>query len=411
MIQKFNRIHISQKFSYDLAIGLFIALLFSAFIYLEHFTFTLKLLNTLFALSSLALLLYATKRTILIAGFFIGILWFYWIGYSFKYQGVGYMTPIVTLSFGFIYMLFFGVLALTKEVFIRAILLFALSFFEPFDWNWLQIELIFVESYIGIFKYQLILVLLALSLPHYLKKTFHYMPIIFIFFAFEFHSPTQELSKLKIKLIQTDIKQEVKWLKKTQAPTIKMIANYIHDAIKNDYDMIVLPESVFPLFLNKHPTLLNSLKMLSKDIVIVAGGLLSENKQHFNATYIFQNGSFIIAKKLVLVPFGEYIPLPKFARKFINETFFAGGSDFFTADSPTDFIVGNEKFRNAICYEATCQELYEGDVKFIIASSNNAWFAPTIEPTMQNLLLRYYAKKNNVTIYHSANYKGTGIIR
>ncbi len=69
-----------------------------------------------------------------------------------------------------------------------------------------------------------------------------------------------------------------------------MIADYIHDAIKKDYDMIVLPESVFPLFLNKHPTLLHSLKNLSKDIVIVAGGLLSENNQHFNASYIFQNG-------------------------------------------------------------------------------------------------------------------------
>ncbi len=107
----------------------------------------------------------------------------------------------------------------------------------------------------------------------------------------------------------------------------------------------------------------------------------------------------------------NYIPLPKFARKFINDTFFAGGSDFLSADAPTNFTVGDETFRNAICYEATCQEMYQGDVKFIIATSNNAWFTPTIEPTIQNLLLRYYARKNNVTIYHSANYKGTGIIR
>lgn len=411
MIKKLNRIHTSQTFLNDLIYGLIIALLFSSFIYLEHFGFTFKLLNTISALSSLALLLYSTKRTILIAGFFIGLLWFYWIGYSFEYQGVGYMTPIITLGFSFIYLLFFGIIALSKEVFIRAILIFLLSFFEPFDWNWLQIELIFVESYIGITKYQLILVLLALSLPKYINKPFTYTPLILIIFAFNFHVSSEGLSQLKIKLVQTDIKQEIKWLKETQIPTVNMIFKQIHDGIKNDYDMIVLPESVFPFFLNEQPKLLKSLKTLSKDIVIVTGALLIEDKQHYNATYIFQNGSVLIAKKMILVPFGEYIPLPKFAKKFINETFFAGGSDFLTADRPTNFKVNNEKFRNAICYEATCQEIYDGDVKFVIATSNNAWFAPSIEPTIQNLLMRYYARKNNVTIYHSANYKGTGIIK
>ena len=124
-----------------------------------------------------------------------------------------------------------------------------------------------------------------------------------------------------------------------------------------------------------------------------------------------QNGEYQIAKKLILVPFGEYIPLPKFAQDYINDTFFSGQSDFLTAEKPTDFTIKGEVFRNAICYEATCQEIYEGDVKFVIATSNNAWFAPSIEPTLQNLLMRYYARKNGVTIYHSANYKGTGVVR
>jgi apolipoprotein N-acyltransferase len=126
---------------------------------------------------------------------------------------------------------------------------------------------------------------------------------------------------------------------------------------------------------------------------------------------MFQNGNYSFAKKLVLVPFGEYVPLPKFAQDFINDTFFAGQADFKTADKPSDFLINGEKFRNAICYEATCSEIYEGEVDYVIATSNNAWFAPSIEPTLQKLLMRYYARKNGVTIYHSANYKGTGIIK
>ncbi|MEA2092338.1 MAG: apolipoprotein N-acyltransferase, partial [Campylobacterota bacterium] len=143
----------------------------------------------------------------------------------------------------------------------------------------------------------------------------------------------------------------------------------------------------------------------------VAGSLFRDKDRSYNVTYMFQNGEYKMAKKLILVPFGEYIPLPKFAQKFINDMFFAGQADFLTAKEPTDFIIKGVKFRNAICYEATCQEIYEGEVDFVIATSNNAWFAPSIEPTIQKLLMRYYARKNGVTIYHSANYKGTGVVR
>jgi len=392
-------------------LGILTALAFSAFIYFEEYNLTNKFINTLFGVSALALFLYIPKRSILIAGFLIGLFWFYWIGYSFEYQGVGYMTPIITLSFAIIYMLFFAPLYFTNRAYIRAILLFGLSFFEPFDWNWLQIELIFVDSYIGIFKYQLVIVLASLSLIEFVKKPYKFAPLLLVLLAFNFNPPIQKETDLKIKLVQTDIKQDFKWKREALNPTVEMIYKEIEDAIKEKYDAIVFPESVFPLFMNRSPKLLGSLLYLSKNITIVAGSLLNANGLNYNVTYMFQNGKYEIAKKLVLVPFGEYIPLPKFAKKFINDTFFSGASDFVVADRPTDFIIKGKKFRNAICYEATCQEIYEGDVDFVIATSNNAWFAPSIEPTLQKLLLRYYGRKNGVTIYHSANYKGTGIIQ
>ena len=412
MLKKIKKLQESiDPLKLDIISGVITAIFFSTFIYLEHIGITIKLLNTLFGLISLALFLYIPKRAVLAAGFFIGLLWFYWIGYSFEYNGVGYLTPIITLIFGIIYMLFFGVLALTNKVYIRAILLFALSFFEPADWNWLQIELLFVDSYIGILKYQLATVLVALSLPSYIKSRYRYASLLLIILAFNFNPQIQKDAPLKIKLVSTDIKQDVKWTRKALSPTIRMAYLEIQNAIDNGYDVVVLPESVFPLFMNKSPKLMEQLREFSHDIAIVAGSLLNENYIHYNVTYIFSDGKFTVAKKLVLVPFGEYIPLPKFAKKFVNDTFFAGASDFKTASKPTDFTIKGIKFRNAICYEATCQEIYDGDVNFVIAISNNAWFSPSIEPTLQKLLMRYYARKNGVTIYHSANYRGTGIIK
>ena len=203
----------------------------------------------------------------------------------------------------------------------------------------------------------------------------------------------------------------MKWNRENLRPTIELIYKEIRDAKNEGYDLVLFPESVFPFYMNQANSVIKQLQELSYDIAIVAGSLLKEDNLHYNVTYMFSNGNYEVAKKMVLVPFGEYIPLPDFAKKFINEIFFAGASDFKTAEAPTDFVIKGIKFRNAICYEATCQEIYEGDVDFVVASSNNAWFYPSIEPTLQKLLMRYYARKNGVTIYHSANWSGTGIIR
>ena len=186
---------------------------------------------------------------------------------------------------------------------------------------------------------------------------------------------------------------------------------YVSSTLASTPTKIDFPESVFPFYMNQASGVIAHLQDLSHDITIVAGSLLNEDGTHYNVTYMFNEGSYEVAKKMVLVPFGEYIPLPDFAKKFINEIFFAGASDFKTADKPTDFLIKGTKFRNAICYEATCQEIYDGDVNFVIASSNNAWFYPSIEPTLQKLLMRFYARKNGVTIYHSANWNGSGIVR
>lgn len=400
-----------QSFRKDLLFGVLAALLFSAFIYFETYALRSEIINTLFGLFSLAMLLYMPKRAVLVAGFFIGLLWFYWIGYSFQYTGLAFITPIISFIFGLIYMLFFGLLALTDKAYIRAFLLFCLSFFEPFDFNWMQIELIFIQSYIGIFKYQFALVLLALSLPSLLRNRYRYTPLLLLVFALDLSNPQQKESDLKIKLFSTDIPQEKKWKKETLAPTVSLIFSAIEQARNEGYDLIILPESVFPLYLNLHPKLLEALKEYSYDIAIVTGALLYEEGASYNVSYMFEDGNYTLAKKMVLVPFGEYIPLPKFAQDFVNRIFFDGQADFAKASQPTDFIIKGEKFRNAICYEASCQEIYEGDVNFVIAISNNAWFTPSIEPVLQNLLLRYYARKNGVVIYHVANSKGSSLIK
>jgi apolipoprotein N-acyltransferase len=109
-----------------------------------------------------------------------------------------------------------------------------------------------------------------------------------------------------------------------------------------------------------------------------------------------------VAHKVFLVPFGEEVPLPKFLARFINDLFFDGAEDYSTADEPVNVKIKGEEYTNAICFEATKKEMF-GHARYMIATSNNAWFSPSIEPTLQNILLRYYAKLYDVKIYHSYN--------
>jgi len=97
---------------------------------------------------------------------------------------------------------------------------------------------------------------------------------------------------------------------------------------------------------------------------------------------------------------------------FINDTFFDGANDYSKASNPTTFTIKGVKFRNAICYEATTDDIYQNlDTPFVIASSNNAWFTPSTQPTLQKLLLRYYAKKYGLVIYHATNKSQNMIVK
>ncbi len=187
----------------------------------------------------------------------------------------------------------------------------------------------------------------------------------------------------------------------------------IDKAIEEKKDLIILPETVFPIVLNNEDLLLNELIQKSYYINIIAGALYKEENSFYNATYHIANGKVEIAKKVVLVPFGEEIPFPKVITDLINDIFYDGAEDYKKADTPTNFVINGVKFRNAICYEATSDNIFQNldDVKYMIALSNNAWFTPSTEPVLQNLLLKYYAKKYNITIFHSVNGSKNNIIR
>lgn len=390
--------------------SLIISLCFSAFIYFFHFGFEFYLLNTLLGLYAFYLLIISDRKTLLLSGFFIGLLWFYWVGFSFQYYEIGWAIPFVSVGFALGFALIFWAISWPSQPLLRASMLFLLSLFEPLDFNWLQPELLFIHSYFGVEKWQYALILLSLALFVHFKDKKGYLFLLLLLPALHFTGQSKQELPLKVSLVQTELNQHRKWNPLHIPDTVQKNLDAIDRAISEKNELVILPESAFPLFLNHQSKLLQYLKEKSHKIAIVTGSLFEENGQNFNATYLFQDGQMQIAKKMVLVPFGEYIPLPSFLADPINKAIFGGTSDFLCASEPTDFKIKELLVRNAICYEATCYELFKDSPGLMIATSNNAWFMPSIEPSLQKLLMQFYARKNNTIILHVANGSGGGIV-
>jgi len=391
--------------------GLCTSILFSSFIYLSFFGIENKIINSLFGLAAIYLILIIPKKSLFYTGFFIGVFWCWWLCLSFQYYDLYYLIPLVILGVGLIYGIIFYCFSLFgNSIYTRAFIFFAFTFLEPFGFNWLKPELLFVDSYLGITKLDFALILLAMILLNKYKYIF-WIPLVISFYLL----PTSTISKplLKINMPQLNVNQFIKWEKKYRNELISKNLDLINKAIQNKYDLIILPETSFPTILNNNEELLEILKNKSKNIDIVTGSLYKKDGLYHNSTYHFSQQKVEVAHKVVLVPFGEAVPLPEKIRNFINDIFYNGAKDYEKAKEPTNFNIKGISFRNAICYEATTDEIFEniGETKYMIATSNNAWFTPSTQPVLQRLLMKYYAKKYDVVIYSSANGSKNTIIQ
>ena len=399
--------------------GFFIAFLSSASIYLDWGGLINPFVNTVLGLLALYLWFIADKVSWVWSGFFVGLLWFWWMGLSFIHYKMPWAIPFVVVGVSSIYASFFYVaismVELTEkylklhQLFGKALILLVLSYIHPLGFDWFKPELIFTNSYLGIEKWQFALILLSFSLALY-KKRVLFLTLILGAYPYASHFQTESTVNSQIKLISTFTPVEDKWIPELKQQHIDDVFINIQKAIQEKKEVVIFPESVFALYLNEEENLITALKNYSKRITIITGGLYNDNRLPKNSTYIFQNGEYSVADKVVLVPFGEQNPLPKWMGKWINKLFFDGALDYVGAKDFTDYTIQNTKYRNAICFEATSEKLYEGEPKNMIVLSNNGWLVPSIEPIQQKILLQYYNKKYGTTIYHSINMSNSYVV-
>ena len=387
------------------------AVFFSYFIYSNYLGLDVKFINTIFAIMGIYFLFVLNKKELFLSGFLIAIFWFWWVGYSFIYYGLEYLIPLILLGVGLIYGVLFYFIGYFNNLYYKIGYIFALSFINPFGFNWFKLELPFINTYLGTSKVEYLIILLSVAFYFNYKDQYKvksisafFVVLLSLYFYNYMNQTVIEKPSLKIKEYQTKIEQSTKWNKRYKEKIVQDNLVAIQNAISEEFDLIIMPETAFPLVLNKTHGLETKLVELSYEISIVTGSLYEKDGLYYNSTYLYQKGKVEVAHKVVLVPFGEAIPLPEKIRNFINDIFYNGAKDYETAKEPSTFTIKGVKFRNAICYEATTDDVYKNlDTPYVIVTSNNAWFAPSIQPTLQNLLMKYYKNKYNLHYFNVTN--------
>ncbi len=397
----------------SISLGFLSAITASAFIYLYHFGLYWPLLQTILALATLLLWLKLPARTLFWSGFFTGIFWFWWIGLSFRYYDLSWMIPLVIVAIGLVYALIFNLIGVLPSLFLRAAAFGLIEFFHPFGFDWFRPALLFTGSYLGDGLIDLWIILAALSLFAAVRTPLRYLPLALLILAYQPrvpHSTIPEATLQAIEPVQTAIPQDKKWDPRYKNAIIGLNLQAIDNAIAEGKKAVILPESAFPLYLNMDIPLVQKLLKKSEKITILTGALFTDGRRPYNSTYLFEKGRMKVMNKVVLVPFGEASPLPKWMGRWVNRIFFDGAEDYATAAKPYDFDMLKLRWRNAICYEATSDRLYEGNPKRMIAVSNNAWFTPSTQATLQRLLMQLQADRHGTTILHVTNGPGTGVV-
>jgi len=400
-----------------------VAILGSLFIYLSYFGYSNIFLETIFGTVFFFRILKLSSIEWFWVGFFIGVFWFWWLAVSFYYYGNGWAIPLIIIIVALIYGTLFFVYAKLSfiisqifkkhqenvEIIIKTMFLFFSSYIHPFGFNWFKPELILVHTVFGVDKIHFGLFLFSILLFNLIIRGINLpysIPVIFIFLSISLphHKIYFKDPEGEILLNPTSVDVRDKWSIEYIDTQVKETLVAIDRAIALKKRAIVLPESVLPFFLNESQIMIEELKNRSMKIDIILGSLYHNKNENRNSIYYFHKGKFKVGDKIVLVPFGEENPLPNWLSGWVNIIFFDGAPDYTPAKRPTDFNINGKSYRGAICYEGTSDKIYENIPERLIVISNNGWFYPSIEPTLQKILFEYYVRVHKVRVYHTANY-------
>jgi apolipoprotein N-acyltransferase len=186
---------------------------------------------------------------------------------------------------------------------------------------------------------------------------------------------------ISVALLQPNISQESRLAAGGDAGNYIAVREAARAAAASKPRLLVIPESAFPTYWQRSETMRRDLTGIARD----SGGVVLFNDveeerdgRYYNVARLAGAGGLVGEpyRKVHLVPFGEYVPLPKvffFARQVSTEI-----GAFSAAERPVPLVADPISIGVGICYEILYPSLAREEVargaNLLATISNDSWY-------------------------------------
>lgn len=193
--------------------------------------------------------------------------------------------------------------------------------------------------------------------------------------------PAGSGTEVSVALLQPNISQESRLSAGGEAAGYAVVIEAARAAARNRPGLIVIPESSFPTFWQRSEALRRDLTGIASD----SGGAVLFNDVEEKGDGRYYNVARLVGpqgliggpyRKVHLVPFGEYVPLPRvffFARQVSTEI-----GAFSAAEQPVPLAAGALSVGVGICYEILYPSLARDETaqgaNLLATISNDSWY-------------------------------------
>ncbi len=226
------------------------------------------------------------------------------------------------------------------------------------------------------------------------------LPIIFLMTS-NFNSKNNNLNtnSIDLEIFQLNFKNNDKSL--TPEKKLDTIINNIQESTA---DLLIFGENNFPYLLDNLDLKILK-KYLNKNQVLIIGATRFDNEKYYNSLINITESKITYFDKIILVPFGEFLPLRDsltFLESIVGPNNYSNGKEERIINLPN-----NITFIPIICYEIVFYwkllNKLNYQSNFIINITNDFWFGKYIGPYQHLYLTKIRAAEFNKPIIRVSN--------
>ena len=197
---------------------------------------------------------------------------------------------------------------------------------------------------------------------------------------------TETGAVLRVGLLQGNVEQAIKWNPAYRDSILNRYIDLSRQVIDSGASLVIWPEASTPFFFDSEAPLAQPIRRLAAETrtPFIIGSDEYVRDEPDGEGRIYNSAVFIGAdgrtggsyRKMVLVPFGEYVPLQRllfFVKPLVEKV-----SDFTAGTEPVVFDAAGRRASVAICYESVYPWIAAAFVsrgsQLLITITNDAWF-------------------------------------